>query len=94
MPVPGPEFESVRGPVGKEPVQRFCRRPGPEPVVLAGHGTEGPAEFGRGLVLAHEAQSSEDGAIARRRRPEVDGSRARSRQAGGRLPAHPWRPTR
>ncbi len=38
---------------GNEPVEGLRGRSGPEAVVLLGHGTEGAAEDGRVLVLAH-----------------------------------------
>ena len=47
------DFEGVGRVGGQQPVERLGRRPRAEPVVLAGDGTEGAAQHGGVLVLAH-----------------------------------------
>ena len=54
-----PDLEDVRGSLRQQPIEGFGRRTGPKPVVVVGHGAEGPAQDGGGLVLAHAAEFSE-----------------------------------
>jgi hypothetical protein len=54
----GADFQDFCRSVGEQPIERFGRRPGTEPVVLRGDFTEGIAQDLRGLVLAHEPQST------------------------------------
>ena len=76
-----PDLEDVRGSLRQQPIEGFGRRTGPKPVVVVGHGAEGPAQDGGGLVLAHAANLARFGAIGRR---AVGGSsRPTQREAGG-----------
>ena len=72
-----PDLEGVGGARGDEPVEGFGRRPGAEAVVLGRDGTEGLAQYGGGLVLLHEVESSETVFSGRR-----SGARPGKMQAG------------
>ena len=60
MPVPAPISRTSVAPSGINQSSASLEGAGPEPVVLVGHLTEGAAQDGRGLVLAHGRQSTGD----------------------------------
>ncbi len=56
---PCPDFEDIGRALGNQPVERFVRWTGAEPVVLVRNLSERPAQDGAVLVLAHGRKSSE-----------------------------------
>ena len=87
MPVPAPISRTSVASVGKEPVECLGRRAGAEPVVLVRDLSEGPAQDGGVLVLAHARQSSEMAGSVNRRRGPVGRGASQSPGRGGSDPS-------